>query len=88
MTTTDHLLQLLNRSHQLCDSFLQSCYCILAVLEGGLLETRKTLEIHHPVLQEKNLLRTTIDALMRRLPLLGEDDIVLLDGILDDVGGG
>ena len=30
----------------------------------------------------------TIDLLMGRLPLLREDDVVLLDGILDDVGGG
>ena len=86
MTPTDRLFQLLNQSHQLCNSFLQPCYRILAVLKGGLLETRKTLEVHHLVFQEKNLLRVTIDAFVRRLPLLREDNVVLLNGVLNDIG--
>ena len=29
-----------------------------------------------------------IDPVMHHLPLLGKDDVVLLDGVLDHVGGG
>ena len=59
----------------------------MAGLEGGLLKTRQGLEIHHPVLQEMDILRTAIDMVMCRFPLPGEDDVVLFDGILDHVGG-
>ena len=88
MTTTDCLLQFLNRHNQLCDGFLQPCYHILAVLKGSLLKTWETLKVHHPVLQEKDLLQATIDPVVCRLPLLREDHVVLLDGILDPVGSG
>ena len=53
-----------------------------------MLETRQGLEIHHLVLQETSLFRVMVDSIMHRLPLLGEDDVVLLNGILDHVGGG
>ena len=33
-----------------------------------------------------SLFRMTVDAIVCHLPFLGEDDVVLLDGILDDVG--
>ena len=52
---TDCLLQLLNRYDQLCDGFLQPSYSILAVLEGGLLETRETLKVDHPVPQKEDV---------------------------------
>ena len=86
-TTTDQLLQLGNRRSQFCDGLLQSSYSILAGLEGGLLETRQGLKIHHPVLQETSLFRAMVDTIVRHLPLLREDDVVLLDGILDHIGG-
>ena len=50
------------------------------------METCQRLEIHHPVLQEKDLLRMMVDTDVCCLPLLGEDDVVLLDGVLDHVG--
>ena len=53
-----------------------------------MLETRQGLKIHHPVLQETSLFQVTVDTIVCRLPLLREDDIVLLNGILDHVGGG
>ena len=52
-----------------------------------MLETRQGLEIHHPVLQEAYLLRTTVDTVVCCFPLPGEDDVVLFDGVLDHVGG-
>ena len=52
-----------------------------------MLETRQGLEIHHPVLQETNVLQATVNTLMCRLPLPGEDDVVLFNGVLDHVGG-
>ena len=84
-TTTDRLLQQGNRRGQLGDGLLQSSYRTLARLEGGLLKTQQSLEIYHPVLQEKDLLRTTVNTVMHCLPLLREDD-VLLNGILDHIG--
>ena len=87
MATTDCLLQLLNRHDQLCDSFLQPCYCILTVLKGGLLETRKTLKVHHPVLEEKMFLRTMVDLIMGCLPLPRENVIVFHNCLLNPVGG-
>ena len=54
--------------------------------EGGLLETCQRLEIHHPILQEKDLLRTTVDMVVCCLPLLGEDDVILLNSVLDHIG--
>ena len=50
------------------------------------METRQGLKIHHPVLQEMGLLRATVNTIMCHLPLLREDDIILLDGVLDDIG--
>ena len=83
---TDQLFQQRNQCSQLDDSLLQPSNIILAGLEGGLLETRQHLEIHHTVSQEKDLLRTTVDTVVCRLPLPREDDIILLDGVLDYVG--
>ena len=83
---TDHLLQLLNWHNQLCNGFLQSSYSILARLKGGLLETQKTFKVHHLIPQEKDVLQVTIDAVMHCLPLLGEDDVVFLDCVLDNIG--
>ena len=59
----------------------------MAGLEGRLLETGQGLEIYHLVLQETGLLQAMIDMVMCHLPFLGEDDVVLLDGILDYIGG-
>ena len=84
--TTDQLLQQGNRRGQPCDGLLQSSYGILARLEGGLLETRQSLEIYHLVLQEKNLLRATVNTVVCCFPLLGKDNVVLLDGVLNHVG--
>ena len=55
-------------------------------LEGGLLETRQGLEIHHPVLQKTNLLQATVDTIVCCFPLPGKDHVVLFDGILDHIG--
>ena len=52
-----------------------------------MLETQQSLEIYHPVLQEKNVFRTTVNTIVRRFPLLSEDNIVLFNGVLDHVGG-
>ena len=51
-----------------------------------MLETRQGLEIHDPILQEKDLLRTSVNTIVCRLPLPGKDDVVLFDGILDYIG--
>ena len=51
------------------------------------MEPRQGLEIHHLVLQEKDILRATINTVVCLLPLPSEDDIVLFDGVLDHVGG-
>ena len=64
-TPTDRLLQFGNQHGQLCNSLLQSSYSILAGLKSGLLKTRQSLEIHHPVLQETGLLRPTVDTVVR-----------------------
>ena len=53
-----------------------------------MLETRQGLEIHHPVPQETDVLQMTVNTAMCRFPLLGKDDVVLLDGVLDHIGGG
>ena len=87
MAPTDRLLQLLNQHDQLCDSFLQPCYNILAVLKGSLLETQETLEVDYPVLQEKVFLRTTVDPIVCRLPLTGEDAIVFHYCLFNPVHG-
>ena len=58
----------------------------LARLEGGLLKTQQSLEINHPVLQKTVILWTTVNAVVCHLPLLREDNIVLLNGILDHIG--
>ena len=87
MAPTDHLLQLLNQRDQLCNSFLQPCYSILAVLKGGLLETQETLEVDYPVLQEKVFLRTMVDLIVRRLPFTGEDAIVFHYCLFNPVHG-
>ena len=50
------------------------------------METQKSLKVHHVILQEKEVLRMTVNVIMHHLPLLGEDEVVLLDGILDHVG--
>ena len=52
-----------------------------------MLETRQGLEIHHLVPQETDVLQTTVNTAMCRFPLLGKDDVVLLDDVLDHVGG-
>ena len=52
------------------------------------MKASQRLEINHPVLQETNLLRTTVDTVVCHFPLLGEDDVILLNGILDYVGCG
>ena len=85
-TTANRLLQLGNQRSQPGDGLLQSSYSILAGLEVDLLETRQGLKIHYPILQKMNLFRTTVDAVMRCLPLPSEDDIVLFDDVLDHVG--
>ena len=87
MALTNHLLQLLNRCDQLCDSFLQSCYSILAVLKGGLLETQETLKVNYLVLQEKVFLQTTVNPIMSCLPLPREDVIVHHNHLFNPVGG-
>ena len=86
LAMTDQFLQLGNRCSQLCDGLLQPSYSVLAELKGSLLETRQGLEVHHPVLQEMGLLRAMVDTVMCRLPLLREDDVVLLDSVLDHIG--
>ena len=50
------------------------------------MKTGQGLEIHHPVLQEMNLPQAMIDMVVCHLPLLREDVIVLLNGVLDYVG--
>ena len=50
------------------------------------METSQGLEIHHPVLQETDIIRTTVNMVMCHFPLPGEDDVVLFDGVLDHVG--
>ena len=86
MTSTDRLLQLLNQRDQLCNSFLQPCDRILAVLKGGLLKPQKSLKVHNPIPQEKGVFGTMVNPVMGRLPLLGENHVVLLNGVLDNVG--
>ena len=49
------------------------------------METRQGLEIHNLILQEMKLFRATVDAVVRHLPLLTKDHIVLLNGIFDGV---
>ena len=83
---TNRLLQLGNRRGQSCDGLLQSSYSTLAGLEGGLLETGQGLEIHDLILQEMDIFQVTVDTVMRHLPLLPKNDIVLLDGVFDHVG--
>ena len=50
-----------------------------------MLKTRQSLEIYYLVLQETVILRTMVDVVVCRLPLLRENDI-LLNGILDHIG--
>ena len=52
-----------------------------------MLETRQGLEIHDPVLQKTDVFRTMVDTVVCRLPLLSEDHVVLLNGVLNGVGG-
>ena len=51
-----------------------------------MLKTRQGLEIHDPILQKTDVFRTTVNTVVRHLPLLPEDHIVLLDGVFDRVG--
>ena len=53
-----------------------------------MLKTRQSLEVHDPILQKMDVLRLTVDAVMCCFPLLPEDDVVLLDGVLNRVGSG
>ena len=55
-------------------------------MEGGLLKTRQCLEIYHPIPQKEDILRAMVDMVVCHLPLLGEDDVVLLDGVFNFVG--
>ena len=41
---------------------------------------------HDPILQETDVFQTTVDTVMHHLPLLPEDHVVLLDGVLNGVG--
>ena len=50
-----------------------------------MLKTRQGLEVHEPILQKTDVFRTTVDAVVRRLPFLPKDDVVLLDGVFDCV---
>ena len=50
------------------------------------MQTQETFEIDHLVLQKKNIFGMTVDPVMRRLPLLSKDHIVLLDCVLDHFG--
>ena len=88
MVLIDHLLQFCNQCSQLHNGFLQSSYSILARLEGGLLETGGGFKVHHLVLQEKDILQAKINPVMHCLPLLGKDDVILLNGVLDHIGSG
>ena len=85
VASTNRLLQLPNRRNQLCDSFLQTCYSILAVLKGGLLQAQKTLQLYDLSLEEKKFLQMMINLVMYHLPLPREDTIVLHDCLLDSV---
>ena len=58
------------------------------MLKGSLLETQETLKVYHPVPQEKDVLRTTVDVIVHHFPLLGEDHVILLDHVLDPIGSG
>ena len=49
------------------------------MLEGTLLETQETLEVNNAILEETVFLQSTINLIMGRLPLLGEDSVVLQD---------
>ena len=85
-TAIDQLLQNGDRGGQLQDGLLQPSYGTLAGLESVLLETRQGLEIHNPILQKTDIFRTMVDAIVRHLPLLPEDYIILLDRVFDGVG--
>ena len=50
------------------------------------METQQGLEIYHPVLQKMGLLRAMVDMVVCCLPLLGEDDVILLNSVLDHIG--
>ena len=50
------------------------------------METCQRLEVHHMIPQEKDLLQMMVNIVVCCFPLLGEDDVVLLNGILDIVG--
>ena len=50
-----------------------------------MLKTRQGLKFHHSVLQETDVFRTTVDTVVCHLPLLTEDNVVLLDGVFDCV---
>ena len=50
------------------------------------METRQGLELHHPVLQETNVFRVTVDMIVHHLPLPGKDHVVLLDRGFNGVG--
>ena len=52
-----------------------------------MLETRQGLKVYNPVLQETDVLQTMVDTVVRHLPLLPEDHVVLLDGVFNGVGG-
>ena len=51
------------------------------------MKTRQALEIHDPILQKMDVFQTTVNAVVCRLPLLSEDNVVLLDGIFNRIGG-
>ena len=40
---------------------------------------------HHPILQKTDVLQATVNTIVCHLPLLGEDNVVLLDGVLDHI---
>ena len=86
LTTTDRLLQDGDQGSQLQNSLLQSSYSILAGLEGILLETTQSLKVYHSVLQEAKFFQLTVNAVMRHLPLLPKDHVVLLDGVFNGIG--
>ena len=51
-----------------------------------MLETSQSLKVYYLVLQKAKFFRTMVDAVVRHLPLLPEDHVVLLDGVFDGIG--
>ena len=86
MTLTNGLLQLLNQRNQCSNSLLQPRYSIQAVLKGSLLKSRKTLKFYNMSLEDLVFVSPTIDLLVGRLPLFGEDMVVLHHCLFNLVG--